>query len=154
MKNKRTAGFWVLMIFGIIMLIILIFGQVMSFINYEFTVSLGLQESIDVIGEAGVAVNKGIGAGDTIIYLPLLIAGLAGLWLRKRWGVFTMFGAMAITAYWPLVSLFFFIFAKGTPDFYFTEYTSYSILLTAFTLCGLWGLWYLYKNQKILADDH
>ena len=140
MKNKRTAGFRVLMIFGIIMLLILIFGQVMSYIKYEFTVSLGLQESVDVIGEAGVAVNKGIGAGDTIIYLPLLIAGLIGLWFRKKWGLFVMAGAMAITAYWPMVSLFFFIFAKGTPGFYFTEYLSYSILLSAFTLCGLWGL--------------
>ena len=72
MINKRTIGFWILMIFGILILVMLLIGQMMSFINYEFTVSIGLQESVDVIGEMGIAVNKGFGVGDTIIYIPLL----------------------------------------------------------------------------------
>ncbi len=69
-----------------LILVILLIGQMMLFINYEFTVSIGLQESVDVIGEMGVAVNKGFGVGDTIIYMPLLIIGLVGLWYRKKWG--------------------------------------------------------------------
>ncbi len=146
--KKGTAGFWVLMIIGILLLIMLIIGQMMSFINYEFTVSLGLQESVDIVSEMGVALNKGFGVGDTIIYIPLLIIGLIGLWLRKKWGVFTMIGAMGITAYWPMVSLFFLIFAKNIPGFNFTDYTSYTILLVVITVYGLWGLWYLYKISK------
>ena len=125
----------------------------MSFINYEFTVSIGLQESVEVVGEMGVAVNKGFGVGDTIVYIPLLVIGLVGLWIRKKWGIYAMVGALGITAYWPMVAIFLLLFAKGAPGFYFTNFTSYSILLTAFTFYGLWGLWYLYKNREILVKE-
>ena len=153
MANKRTVGFWVLMILGIFFLLMLLLGQMMAFINYDFAVSIGLQESKDVVGETGVAANKGFGVGDTIIYLPLLVIGLVGLWLRKTWGLFAMTGALGITAYWPMVCIFFLLFAKGSPGFNFTSYASYAILLTAFTVYGLWGLWYLYRNRKTLVDE-
>ena len=153
MANKRPIGFWVLMILGVFILLMLLVGQMMSFINYEFTVSIGLQESVAVVGEMGVAVNKGFGVGDTIIYIPLLVIGLVGLWIGKKWGIYAMVGALGITAYWPMVIIFLLLFARGTPGFNFTNFTTYSILLTAFTLYGLWGLWYLYKNRKILAKE-
>ena len=79
MNNKRTTGFWVIMAVGILLLAVLLLGQMMSFIDYDFTVSIGLQESRDLIGEMGVAVNKGFGVGDTIIYMPLLVFGLIGI---------------------------------------------------------------------------
>ena len=152
MINKRTIGFWILMIFGILILVMLLIGQMMSFINNEFTVSIGLQESVDVIGEMGIAVNKGFGVGDTIIYIPLLVIGLLGLWIKKEWGVFAMASALGITAYWPMVSIFLLLFAKGSPGFNFTNFTSYAIILIAFTIYGIWGLWYLYKKRNILAQ--
>lgn len=64
------------MIVGTLILFMLVLGQTISFINYDFTVSLGLQESKEIVGDMGVAVNKGFGVGDTIIYLPILILGL------------------------------------------------------------------------------
>ncbi len=152
MINKRTIGFWILMIFGILILVILFIGQMMSFINYEFTVSIGLQESEDVIGEMGVAVNKGFGVGDTIIYIPLLVIGLLGLWIRKEWGVFAMMSALGITAYWPMVSLFLLLFAKGLPGFNFTNFISYSIILIAISIYGIWGLWYLFTKRDVLSQ--
>ena len=125
----------------------------MAFINYEFTVSIGLQESVDVVGEMGVAVNKGFGVGDTILYIPLLFIGIVGLLIRKEWGIYAMAGALGITAYWPMVAIFILLFARGTPGFNFTQYTFYSILLTAITLYGLWGLWYLYANRNRIAIE-
>jgi len=151
--NKRPTGFWVLMILGILILVILLAGQMMSFISYEFTVSIGLQESVDVVGEMGVAVNKGFSVGDTIVYIPLLVIGLVGLWIRKKWGIYAMVGALGITAYWPMVSLFLLLFAKETPGFNFTNFTSYSVLLTAITVYGIWGLCYLYINREILVKE-
>ena len=74
MENKRSFGFWLLMLVGILILIILFVGQMMAVINYDFTVSIGLQESADVVSEMGVSVNKAFGVGDTIIYIPLLAA--------------------------------------------------------------------------------
>ncbi|MFA5811439.1 MAG: hypothetical protein WC956_03810, partial [bacterium] len=97
MPFNRPIGLWFMTIVGILLLAVLIFGQMMAFIDYDFTVSLGLQEPAEMIGVMGIAVNKAFGLGDTVVYVPLLVAGLAGLWLRKQWGVFAMAGALAIT---------------------------------------------------------
>lgn len=136
------------MIVGVLWSVLLIAGQTMSFINYDFTVSWGLQESKDVIGEMGVAINKGFGVADTLIYLPLLIAGLIGLWLKKAWGLFSLAAALAITAYFPPICLFWLLFARDIPGFKFINFAAYAIMLSFFTLYGLWGLWYLYKHRN------
>ena len=153
MDNKRTKGFWFLIISGILLIVILLLGQTMSFINYEFTVSLGLQESVDEIGELGVEVNKAFGVGDTIIYVPILFVGLIGLWKREEYGIFMMGGAFAITAYWPIVCLFIILFGNKLPDFNYVDLTSIIIVLISFTIYGIWGLWYIYKNQKLLLKE-
>lgn len=153
MDNKRTKGFWFLIISGILLIVILLLGQTMSFINYEFTVSLGLQESVDEIGELGVEVNKAFGVGDTIIYVPILFVGLIGLWKREEYGIFMMGGAFAITAYWPIVCLFIILFGNKLPDFNYVDLTSIIIILVSFTFYGIWGLWYIYKNQKLLLKE-
>ena len=153
MSNKREIGFWVLMIPGLLILFMLSVGQMISFIDYDFTVSLGLQESVNVIGEFGVASNKAFGVGDTLIYLPLLIFGLIGLWQKKRWGLFAMVGALAITAYWPIVNLFFLYFAKDLPGFNFTDFVSYTIILSLISVYGLWGMWYIYRNRITLSIE-
>jgi hypothetical protein len=123
-----------------------------SFINYDFTVSIGFQEPVNMIGEMGVAVNKAFGVGDTIIYIPLLILGLLGLWLKKSWGVYSMLCALSITSYWPIVSLFILFFAKEIPGFS-SHYISYSMVAIFFMIYGLWGIWYIYKNRKVLSTD-
>ena len=148
MIDNRSTGFWVLIILGIAILIILLLGQTMSFINYRFTVEMGLQESADLIGEMGVAMNKGFGVGDTIIYAPILLIGICGLLLRQRWGRLVMAGALAITAYWPIVILFILLFAKGTPGFHFTNYSTYFIVLTGISIYGIWGLIFLIRSEK------
>ena len=65
MSKGRPVGFWVLEIIGVLILLMLFVGQVMSYINYEFAVSIGMQESVDVIGVMGVAVTMGGMAGVT-----------------------------------------------------------------------------------------
>jgi hypothetical protein len=152
MKNKRTPGFWIIFGGGVFLLVNLVLGQTMSFINYDFTVAIGLQESKDLVGEMGVAINKAFGVGDTLIYIPLLLSGLIGLWQRKQWGLCVLAGALTITAYWPVVWLFILFFAKGSPGFNFTNYVSYSVILSSFMIYGLWGLCYLYKNHSLLFD--
>ncbi len=152
MKTKRTPGFWVLTVVGLFILLILFLGQMMAFINYNFTVSIGLQEPVEMISEIGVALNKGFGVGDTIVYIPLLIAGLIGLWREKEWGLYTMTAALAITAYWPVVSMCLLLFAKGAPGFYFTNYLSYSVILIPIFIYGIWGMIYIYKNRDELVN--
>ncbi|MCP4667700.1 MAG: hypothetical protein GY849_15195 [Deltaproteobacteria bacterium] len=153
MRKKRMMGFRVIMTMGIVLVVMLLLGQMMSFINYDFTVSIGLQESSDKVGKLGVALNKGFGVGDTIVYTPLLVIGLIGLWLRKMWGVFAMVSALAITAYWPMVTLFFLLFAQGVPGFNITGVTMYATFLVPITIYGIWGVWFLYRNQRKLVSE-
>lgn len=152
MKNRKSFWFWFLIGIGILLNIMYLSGQTMAIINYDFTVSTGLQESIDEITGVGVAFNKGFGLGDTVFYIPLFIAGIIGLIRSKVWGIYTMFGAMAITVYWPIVCLSALFYAKNTPGFNFNSYTEYSILLSLIALYGLCGLWYLYRNKDKLVS--
>lgn len=151
MKIKRGKGFWILIVPGILIFLMLIFGQMMAVIDYDFTVSIGMQEPVNVWGEFGVAMNKAFGISDTLVYLPLLFFGLIGLWLKKNWGLFTMIGALAITAYWPVMHIFYVLYAEGLPGFNFTEFTSFIITLIIITSYALWGMYYLYKNQNSLT---
>jgi len=154
MTTKRTIGFWILIIIGILYFCFVgLLGQVMTVINYDFAASIGMQEPRDVFGEMGVAVEQGLGVGDMVIHLPFLAIGIVGLWLRKPWGLFSMAGALAIMAYWPIAYIFYMIFAKGSPGFNVTNITSYVTLLPPFTVYGLWGFWYLYKNRKLLTTE-
>jgi hypothetical protein len=154
MNQKRTVGFWVIMVTGILAMMMFFLGQTLALFFYDFTVSLGLQESKEVVTEMGVALNKGFAVSDTIIYLPLFAVGLIGLWKRTIWGVFAMAGVFAITAYWPIVCWSTLFFAKGIPGFTFQQFTSYSILLGGLTLYGVWGFWYVYRYRALLADKH
>ena len=113
MKTQRSFSFWLLIGVGILLNIIYLIGQTMAFINYDFTVSMGLQEPLSDITAVGVASNKGFGLGDTIVYIPLFIIGIIGLLRRSELGLYTLFGAMAITLYWPVVALSTLYFAKG-----------------------------------------
>lgn len=146
-REDRTIGFWFLIGFGMLLNIFYVLGQTMAVINYDFAVSIGLQESKNEITEIGVALNKGFGFGDTVFYIPLFVVGIFGLLKRTSLGLFAMFGAMVVTVYWPVVGLSTLIFAKGAPGWHFTDYTSYSILLSLIALYGIWGFLFLYKNR-------
>ena len=151
MKNNRNLGFWILIGFGILLNLNYLMGQTMALINYGFAESIGLQESAFEITEVGIALNKGFGLGDTVFYMPIFILGIIGLLRRSAWGVYAMMGAMAITVYWPIVALSTLYFARGAAGFNFTDFTSYSVILSVIAAYGLWGQWYLYNNRKSLA---
>ena len=151
MKTNRTLAFWLLIGIGILLNIIYLLGQTMAVINYDFTVSIGLQEPVNEITEIGVALNKGFGLGDTIFYMPLFVLGIIGLVKRSAYGLYSMIGAMAITVYWPIVCLVTVYFAKGATGWHFSDYLSYSILLSLIAIYGLWGFWYLFKNRDLLV---
>jgi len=145
---NKGIGFRILIGLGILLSLLLLCGQTLALFDYDLTVKFGLQESEAEVGKVGIAFAKGFGFGDTLIYLPLLIAGIIGLLKNKIWGFFLMFGALAITAYWPLVCLYAFLSDRVaitlTPD----KYVSYSVLLPLIAIYGLWGMWYLIKLKK------
>ena len=144
---KKGFGLKVLIGVGLFLTVMFLLGQTLAVFNHDLTVSLGLQESEQEIGKVGVAFAKGFGFGDTLIYIPLLIFGVIGLLKNKRWGRYSMFGAMAITAYWPLVHLYAIFIERTAITLSPSTYIGYSILLPLIALYGLWGMWYLYKNE-------
>lgn len=153
METNRTFAFWFLIGVGTILNIMYLIGQTMAIINYDFTVSMDLQEPVTEITEVGVALNKGFGLGDTFIYMPLFIAGIIGLIRRSTVGFYMMIGAMGITIYWPVVSLATLYYAKSAAGWRFNDYTSYTIVLSLITLYGIWGFWYLINNREVLLGN-
>ena len=148
----RTLQLRFLITVATLLTLMFLLGQTMAVINYDFTVSLGLQESQDAVTEIGVAANKGFGVGDTVVYIPLFVLGIAGMIKRRYWGFFCMCGALAITVYWPVVCLTLLYYAKGAPGFTFSAYAEYTVLLSAITAYGIWGLVFIYRNRTALTD--
>jgi len=147
----RSYGFWTLIIVGLLLNIMFAAGQTLALIDYDLTVSLGLQESEGEISAAGIAFAKGFAFGDTVFYMPLFVIGMIGLLKRRSWGVFSMFGALAVTVYWPAVNLFAVYAGKNTMRLNPEKYLSFSIILPLIALYGLWGMWFLYKNRLKLS---
>ncbi len=141
-------GLIVLLSLAVFLVVLLLLGQTLALFNYELTVSLGLQESTDEIGGVGIAYAKGFGFGDTIVYIPLLIFGIIGLIQAKKWGLYSMFAALGITAYWPMVNLYAVLIGRGVINLTSDKYITYSILLPLITIYSLWGMWYLYKDEQ------
>ena len=96
---RRPFGFWFLIIIGVFLNVMFLAGQTLSLVDHDLTVSLGLQESEEEISGTGIAFAKGFAFGDTFCYIPLFVSGIVGLLRRRKWGLFSMFGAMAITIY-------------------------------------------------------
>ena len=149
MKEGSPVGMKILLVTGFLLLVMLLAGQTMAIIDYDFAVSMGLQESEEQLGERGVATNKGFGAGDTIVYIPLLVIGLIGIIRRSRWGMLAMGAAMGITVYWPVTCLFILFFSRGMQGFNFTSFTSYTVILSIITLYGIWGIVFLHRNKDL-----
>ncbi len=145
--EKSEKGYWVIIIIAVLLVIMFLMGQTLSLFNYEMTVEMGLQESEQEIGRVGVAFLKGYAFGDTVFYIPLLIIGIVGLLKRKKWGLYSMFSALAISVYWPTTILYSIFIGRESINFSADKYLSFSILLPLIMIYGLWGMWYLYKNN-------
>ena len=127
-------------------------GQTMALVNYDFAVQLGLQEDIKEVGSFGVQVNRAFGAGDTLVYIPLIAISIIGLLLRKRWSLLTTAAAMGVSAYWATTILFMLIFLEGTPGYYLEPGVEYWLFMAAFIIFGVWGLFYLiFRGDKLLT---
>jgi hypothetical protein len=148
---KRPISFWVITGFLLISVILLLLGQTMAVFDYELAVSLGLQEDIKEISEFGVQINRGFGAGDTVIYIPLIIISIAGLFRKRKWALITSAAVMGISSYWAVTAVFMFVFLEGVPGYSFVPTLDYWIFMTLFIAFGLWGLWYIvFRGEKLV----
>lgn len=144
---KTGIGYKLLIGISILLAIFLIAGQSLSLIDYDLAVSLGLQESVKEINEIGIVWGKGFAFGDTVLYLPLLIAGIIGLLKFKRWGLYAMIGSLAISIYWPIIHLYVIYSGREVFELNPDKYISFPITLSLIIIYGLCGIWYLNKYQ-------
>ena len=148
MNNKKDLGFLILISVGLLLTVMFLLGQTLSLFNYDLTVQWGLQESATEVTNVGVAFLKGYAFGDTIFYIPLLVLGILGLLKGKKYGFFAMFGALAVSVYWPATILYTIFIERTAIVMHADKYISFSILLPLIMFYGLWGMLYLYKNQE------
>jgi hypothetical protein len=141
--TNRSIAFWVFMVFLSLSLILLLIGQTMAVFNYDFAVSLGLQEDVKEVSEFGVEINRAFGVGDTIIYIPLILLSIAGLILKKRWALISTAAVMGITAYWATTVVFMFWFLVGVPSYSFVPGAEYWVVISFYIIMGVGGIIYL-----------
>lgn len=142
-NRSRPLAFWLLIIFFTISIFMMLVGQSMSIFNYDLTVQLGLQESRDQVSEFGVQVNRAFGVGDTVIFVPLLIASVFGLWFRKRWSLITTSATLGVSAYWSITIFFMFLFLPNTPGYAYVPGPEIWSFVGFYIVAGIWGLIYM-----------
>ncbi|MBT8205373.1 MAG: hypothetical protein KJO20_08370 [Eudoraea sp.] len=144
---KRNFGFWIIIIIGILLLILLILGQTLAVFNFDLAIALGLQETKREIGEVGIAFAKGFALADTLVYVPLLLIGLIGLLSKRKWGYLAMMISLGITVYWPVVHLYAIYIENEAINLDPEKYITFPITLTFLIIYGLFGMVYLYRNH-------
>ena len=100
--REHPSPFWGFVVFVGASIGLLVAGHTLAVLDYDLTVRLGLRDSVDPVNELSMQVNRAFGTGDTVVYMPLLVAGLAGL-IRKRHRALLTSAAMAgIPADWSV----------------------------------------------------
>jgi hypothetical protein len=139
---NRGVGFWLLQGPGWLLLVYLVYAQGLPAFDYELGVAMGTQESAEQITEVGTSFWYGFALADAVLYIPLLGAGLIGLWKNAAWGRVVMSAALGITIYWPIVVLAAAVKARGAAGWHLDE-SGYWIVLPLIAFWALWGLWWV-----------
>jgi hypothetical protein len=146
--EKRDVRFWLLQAPGWLLLMYLIYAQALPAFNYELGVAMGTQEAAAQITEVGVAFWYGFAVGDLAIYIPLLLAGLAGHWRGRTRGRLLLAGALGITLYWPVVSLTAVVAARDAPGWNIGDEAAYWVVLPLIAVWAAWALSYLSGHDR------
>ena len=150
--TKRPIVFWVVVAFLALSVVLMLMGQTMAVFNYDRAVQMGLQESVDEVGEYGVQVNRAFGAGDTVVYVPLMLVSLVGLILRKRWSLLTTAAVAGVSAYWSVTIMFCLLFLRGVPGYNYLPGPEIWLFVGVYAVVGIIGVFYLpLRAHKLLG---
>lgn len=149
-NTRRPLAYWFIIAYLGLSVPLLLLGQTMAIFDYDFTMGLGLQETPAQVGTHGVQVNRAFGAGDTFIYIPLMLASLAGLWLRRRWSLLVTAAVAGISAYWTTTVGSMLAFLPGTPGYDYVPPPGIWLFIGAYLLFGVWCLFYLLNRGEEL----
>jgi hypothetical protein len=139
-RSGRPAAFWFLFAFLAVSIILMLAGQTLGVFNYELAARLGLQEKAEEMTEFGVQVNRAFGVADTIVYIPLMVASMVGLWLRKRWSLLTTAAFFGASAYWTVTVTFILVFLPGVPGYSNVPGPEIWLFVAVYFVVGVFGL--------------
>ena len=140
---RRSAAFWIIVVFLAVSIVLMLAGQTMAVFNYDLAVRLGLQESLQQVGDFGVRVNRAFGASDNIVYVPLMIVSLIGLFMKKRWSLLTTAAFAGVSAYWTSTIGSMLLFLPGAPGYSFAPGLEIWLFVGVYFVFGVWALIYL-----------
>ena len=150
-SSRRPAAFWFNILFLAVSVVLMLAGQTLGVFDYDLAVSMGLQEKPEEMTEFGVQVNRAFGVSDTVVYVPLIVASLVGLWLRKRWSLLTTAAFCGASAYWTVTVTFIFIFAPGVPGYSNIPGPEIWLFIGTYMVVGVVGLCYLiWRGDELL----
>ena len=142
----RSFGFWVIVVFLAASILLMLVGQTMAVFNYDLAVRLGLQESPEDMTDFGVQVNRAFGAGDTVVYVPLMVASLVGLFLRKRWSLLTTAAFFGVSAYWSVTVTFLLAFLPGVAGYTNVPGPEIWLFIGTYMVVGVIGIFLLIRR--------
>ena len=146
----RSPGFWIIVVFLGISIVLMLVGQTLGVFNYELAASMGLQEKPEEMTDFGVQVNRAFGAADTVVYIPLIVVSMIGLWLRKRWSLLTLAAFFGASAYWTATVTFIFLFMPGVKGYSNVPGPEIWLFIGTYMVVGVVGLLYIVSRGEEL----
>ena len=141
--RARPFGYWILQGFFILSIPLMLMGQTLCLLDYDLAVAIGMQESRAQVGAFGVQFNKAFGFGDTVIFVPLLIASAVGLWRRSHWVLPLAGASLGVSAYWSATIAAAFAFLPGTPGYDYSPGVPVLAFVAVYVVVGILGLAYV-----------
>ena len=150
-SHRRPAAFWLIVVFLAVSITLMLVGQTLGVFDYELAASMGLQEKPSEMTEFGVQVNRAFGAADTVVYIPLMLVSIVGLWLRQRWALLTLAAFFGASAYWTATVTFIFLFAPGVPGYSNVPGPEIWLFIGTYMVAGVLGLIYVvFRGEELL----
>lgn len=153
-KSHRPLGFWAIAVFLAVSILVILAGQTLAVFNYELAARFGLQESLEQVGERGVKVNTAFAIADTLVYVPLMVASLIGMFRERRWALATVAAFGGASAYWATTVGFMLLLLPGSPDYHYSPRPEIWAFVGTYLIAGIWILLYLvFRGDQFLSDS-
>jgi len=146
----RSPGFWIVVVFLAVSIVLMLVGQTLGVFNYELAARMGLQEKPEQMTEFGVQVGRAFGASDTIVYIPLMVISMIGLILRKPWSLLVTAAFFGASAYWTVTVTFMLIFLPGVPGYSNVPGPEIWLFIGTYMVVGVAGLFYIVTRGEEL----
>jgi hypothetical protein len=152
MQNRRQPLiYWFMIVFLGFSVALMLVGQTLGTFNYELAESLGLQEKRSEMTDFGVEVNRAFGAADTVVYIPLMVVSMLGLWYRRKWVLMTLAAVCGASVYWTATVTFMLLFLPGVSGYSNVPGLEIWLFIGSYFLFGTWGLWVvIFRGEQLI----